>query len=87
MYGFNNNKFINMEKLKNLLFVVMFVWGFTTSMYAYWDHPEANFGIYGIQHFATIAQYRQTYVGQVVQYIPQDAKGSYNDTEYFVLSG
>lgn len=48
----------------------MFIVGFTTNAFA-GDHPEANFGIYGIQHFASVAQYQQTYVGQVVQYLPE----------------
>ena len=75
-----------MVKLKNLLLVVMFFVGFTTSVYA-GDHPEANFGIYGIQHFATVAQYQQTYVGQVVQYLPEKTGGGYMDTKYFQAAG
>ena len=55
-----------MVKLKNLFLVVVFIVGFTTNAFA-GDHPEANFGIYGIQHFASVEQYQQTYVGQVVQ--------------------
>ena len=74
-----------MVKFKNLLLVVMLVFGFATN--ASGTHPEANFGIYGIKHFETVAQYRQTYVGQVVQYIPKYDDGSYRDTKYFQGAG
>lgn len=51
------------------------------------SHPEANFGIYGIQHFSTVAEYQQNYVGQVVKYLPQKEGGAYMDTEYFQKAG
>lgn len=50
------------------------------------DHPEANFGIYGIQHLPTVALYQQIYIGQVVQYIPEKTGGGYND-DYFLNAG
>jgi hypothetical protein len=73
-------------KLRNLLLVVFFFIGFTTNIYA-GKHPETNFGIYGIQHFSTIAQYQQIYLGQVVQYIPDRAGGNYMDIKYFLNAG
>ncbi len=75
-----------MVKLKHFLLVVVFVAGFATSVHA-GDHPEANFGIYGIKHFATVAEYQRTYVGQVVQYLPERPGGAYMDTEYFQGAG
>jgi len=71
-----------MVKLKHFLLVVVFVAGFATSVHA-GDHPEANFGIYGIKHFATVSEYQRTYVGQVVQYLPEKPGGAYKDTEHF----
>ena len=51
------------------------------------DHPEANFGIYGIQHHNLLAEYQQ-YVGQVVKYIPSNhGKGSYDDEKQFLGAG
>lgn len=75
-----------MVKLKNLFLVVVFIVGFTTNAFA-GDHPEANFGIYGIQHFASVEQYQQTYVGQVVQYLPEKLGGAYMDIQYFQSAG
>lgn len=74
-----------MKIKKNILVLLLVLCG-TFSAYA-GDHPEANFGIYGIQHFATVAQYQQTYVGQVVQYLPEKASGNYMDTKYFQKAG
>ena len=74
-----------MKKFRNLLLVVAFISGFATSTHA--GHPDANFGIYGIQHLSTVAQYQQTYVGQVVQYIPMFKEGGFSDDEYFKEAG
>lgn len=51
------------------------------------DHPQANFGIFGIKHFATVDQYRQNYIGKIVQYFPQFKGGSYYDKTYFLQKG
>lgn len=75
-----------MRKLKTLLLAISLM-GFATDVFA-GEHPEAKFGIYGIQHFATIAQYQRTYVGQVVQYIPEGMVGGGNiDEECFKSAG
>lgn len=75
-----------MVKLKNLLLVVIFIVGFTTNAFA-GDHPEANFGIYGIQHQYTVAGYQQ-YVGQVVKYLPSSqTNGSYDDEKQWLGAG
>lgn len=67
-----------MRKLKTLLSLVISFIGFTTNVFA-GVHPEANFGIYGIQHQSTVAGYQQ-YVGQVVKYLPSsDGIGIYDD--------
>lgn len=57
-----------MTKFKTFLLLVISFVGFTTNAFA-GDHPEANFGIYGIQHQSTVAGYQQ-YVGQIVEYLP-----------------
>lgn len=75
-----------MRQIKTFLFGVLFIVGFTIKTYA-GDHPEANFGIYGIQHFASVAQYQQNYVGQVVQYLPERTGGGYIDEKYFQSVG
>ena len=64
----------------------MLIVGFSTNVYAEW-HPRANFGIYGIQHYATVAQYQQAYVGQIVQYLPEKTGGGFMDTKYFQGAG
>lgn len=74
-----------MKSLKNALLLILMFIGFAVQASA-GDHPEANFGIYGIQHLATVAQYQQTYVGQVVQYLPQKTGGAYMDS-YFQSAG
>lgn len=51
------------------------------------DHPEANFGIYGINHFSTVKEYQQNYEGQVVKYLPMIKGGGYMDQEYFLKKG
>lgn len=51
------------------------------------EHPKANFGIYGIQHYATLAEYQKHYLGQVVKYIPQQPDGSCIDLRYFQEAG
>ena len=52
------------------------------------NHPEANFGIYGIQHQRTIDGYKQ-YVGQTVKYLPasRSSLGNYDDQEEFLNRG
>lgn len=75
-----------MKKFKAFFLIVISLLGFTINAFA-GDHPEANFGIYGIQHYATVAQYQQNYVGQVVQYLPEKAGGAYMDTKYFQGAG
>ena len=75
-----------MKLLRFLLCVCLIVLGGAIKVSA-GDHPEANFGIYGIQHFTSIAQYQETYIGQVVQYLPQVNGGSYDDTKYFQGAG
>ena len=74
-----------MAKIKNCLLVALFIFCFSTSANA--GHPEANFGIYGIQHFSTVDEYRQNYVGQVVQYLPEEEGGGFMDTENFKSAG
>lgn len=75
-----------MKLLRFLLCVCLIVLGGAIKVSA-GNHPEANFGIYGIQHFTSIAQYQETYIGQVVQYLPQVNGGSYDDTKYFQGAG
>lgn len=75
-----------MVKFRNLLLVVVFIAGFAISALA-GDHPQANYGIYGIQHFTSVAQYRKTYVGQVVQYLPKRPGGGNMDKKYFQAAG
>ena len=75
-----------MRKLKTLLLLVISFIGFTTNVFA-GDHPEANFGIYGIKHQSTVAGYQQ-YVGQVVNYLPSSqSNGSYADEKYWLGAG
>lgn len=75
-----------MKMLKKLLLLVISLIGFTTNAFAD-KHPEANFGTYGIKHFATVVEYQQNYVGQVVQYIQQIEGGSNMDTHVFQDAG
>ena len=75
-----------MTKLKALLLLVISFIGFTTNAFA-GIHPEENFGIYGIQHQASVAGYQQ-YVGQVVKYLPANqGSGNYKDEENFIKAG
>lgn len=75
-----------MTKFKTFLLLVISFVGFTTNALA-GDHPEANFGIYGIQHQSTVADYQQ-YVGQVVEYLPSSqSNGSYDDKKYWLGAG
>ena len=74
-----------MRQIRTLFLVVLSIIGFTKSYAG--DHPEANFGIYGIQHYASVAEYQQAYVGQVVQYLPERNGGGYMDKEYFQGAG
>ncbi len=76
-----------MKKIKKILFIVISLLGCTINAYA-GDHPEANFGVYGIQHQATVAGYQQ-YVGQVVKYLPtsQGTTGSYDDQNSWLKAG
>lgn len=64
---------------KFIYFLVAFVTLFTSKIYA--SHPEAKFGIYGIQKFETLNEY-QKYVGETVKYLPTDPP-SYTDKEEF----
>lgn len=50
------------------------------------DHPEAHYGIFGIQHYSTLVEYQQTYTGKTVMYVPANIP-SYGDKEYFVNVG
>lgn len=75
-----------MRKLKTLLLLLISFIGFTTNVFA-GDHPEANFGIYGIQHQSTVDGYQQ-YVGQVVKYLPSSQRnGSYDDEKCWLGAG
>lgn len=75
-----------MKNLKNLVLLVIFIIGSVTSTYAE-GHPEAYFGIYGIQHYSSVEAYQQ-YVGKVVKYIPSShRKGSYDDNKYWLGAG
>ena len=75
-----------MTKFKTFLLLVISFVGFTTNALA-GDHPEANFGIYGIQHQSTVADYQQ-YVGQVVEYLPSSqSNGSYDDEKCWLGAG
>ena len=51
------------------------------------DHPEAHFGKYGIEYLSTLAEYRQTYIGKTVKYIPVNSEGSYSEKENFLRKG
>ena len=76
-----------MTKFKTFLLLAISFVGFTTNAFA-GEHPEAYFGIYGIQHQSTVAGYQQ-YVGQVVEYLPssKSSNGSYEDKEYWLGAG
>ena len=75
-----------MTKFKTFLLLVISFVGFTTNAFA-GDHPEANFGIYGIQHQSTVAGYQQ-YVGQIVEYLPSSqSNGSYDDEMCWLDAG
>ena len=76
-----------MTKFKTFLLLAISFVGFTTNAFAL-EHPEAYFGIYGIQHQSTVAGYQQ-YVGQVVEYLPssKSSNGSYEDKEYWLGAG
>lgn len=50
------------------------------------DHPEAHFGIFGIQKYSTLTEYQQAYTGKTVMYVPANTP-SYNDNEYFAGKG
>ena len=69
-------------KFLTALFVV-FVMPLMANAY---DHPEANFGDYGIKHFNSITQYQEHYTGQTVMYLPANrgANGNYFDENYFL---
>lgn len=49
------------------------------------DHPEAKFGIYGIEKQSTVEAY-QKYVGRKVMYIPESTP-SYEDKDQFLNQG
>jgi hypothetical protein len=72
--------------MKNILFTLASLLLVSFSVFA-GEHPEANFGIYGIQHHPTVADYQQ-YVGQIVKYLPGiKGEGNYDDEEYFIKPG
>lgn len=75
-----------MKKSKVIILITILLLGFVTTDFAR-DYPQANFGKYGIKHYAKIAVYKRIYVGQVVQYIPQKDGGNYGDKEYFQRAG
>lgn len=54
-----------------------------------YDHPEANFGDYGIKHFNSINQYQEHYIGQTVIYLPANrgSNGNYFDENFFLKKG
>lgn len=58
---------------------VIFTTLFTSKIYA--GHPEAKFGIYGIQKHETLSEY-QKYVGETVIYLPKETP-SYDDEKEF----
>ena len=73
--------------MKTLKLVVTLIF---VSLYAFaGNHPEANFGDYGIRHYPTISDYRANYIGQIVKYLPsgKDGKGRYNDQKGFLDAG
>ena len=54
------------------------------------DHPQANFGDYGIRHYSTISSYQSNYIGQVVKYLPNcqnKTEGNYDDKKGFLDAG
>ena len=68
-----------------LLLFTLFISNITFALAG--DHPEVNFGIYGITHQENLAGYQQ-YVGQNVKYIPAlQGHGNYSDTENFIKAG
>lgn len=69
-------------KIKLLLLVCSISMFIASNAYAV-NHPEAHFGEFGIQHFQTLAQYQQNYVGQTVMYIPASNGPSYDDKTEF----
>lgn len=75
---------------KKIIFFILIGLGLTSSKICV-AHPEAKFGIYGIQKCATLVEY-QKYIGEVVVYLPQETpsyadenefKGKFN-TEYVI---
>lgn len=75
-----------MKTIKRLFLLTIAISGGMSTTLA-GDHPQANFGIYGIQHQPTIERYQQ-YVGQIVKYLPGDqGSGNYIDKEYFIKVG
>ena len=57
-----------MTKFKTFLLLVISFVGFTTNAFA-GEHPEANFGIYGIQHQSTVAGYQASIISTIVDLI------------------
>lgn len=52
------------------------------------DHPQAHFGVYGIQHCYSLSEYQKNYVGQVVKYLPANMNnGNYDDEHSFLGAG
>lgn len=49
------------------------------------EHPQANFGAYGIHHFRSISDYQKNYVGEIVKYLPSSRNPS--DAEFIGVGG
>lgn len=71
-------------KMKKFALFVFFA--LMSSFSAYCDHPEAHFGKYGIQKFASITDYQNAYIGKVVKYIPT-SNISYDDKKFIEMGG
>ena len=68
---------------KSLFFIISYLLLLITATDVFASsHPKAHFGEFGIQHFATLAQYQSEYVGKVVMYLPSIKASSCDDTEF-----
>ncbi|MHB9057006.1 MAG: hypothetical protein ACYC2P_12795 [Paludibacteraceae bacterium] len=67
--------------MKKILYLLILCFSFGNLSVKASDHPEANFGEYGIQKCATLSEY-QKYVGETVIYLPKTPP-SYDDTKEF----
>ena len=75
-----------MKCIKHLFFfAIMFV---VPSIAFAGEHPQAHFGVYGIQHCYSLSEYQKNYVGQVVKYLPANmTNGNYDDEHSFLGAG